>query len=396
MDRCVLLDTHTLFLNAVVQTFLPGVTLAAPKIGISPDLASKITGVSLPPMTAPALCGRTVSNPSSSFVSRDSIWRVNWYDLPVAIGIAGIRGGIVTVQLSYFEQERTQFQELVIFRQDEAAAVMEMLKEATHGDRGATLRMAASIQTGWVKKVGATRWDDLVLDRSVVDLVKNDFETFFQREEWFRRHRIPFRRGYLLHGPPGNGKTSVIRAMLNGSELEAFTFNFFVAKIDDNDLGELFECAAENAPSMIILEDVDRAFPKNSEDCRRSPISLQQMLNCLDGFRKIDGVQLYCCDSLKHHLPTILMNLDGVDPGDVGVMLDVDYNIATRTGLHCAPLVHTQLGTVERDGGARFSIGAFNTEAEVDTAVAAIADISKWARKRATKSRQLLSATRMS
>ena len=81
----------------------------------------------------------------------------------------------------------------------------------------------------------------------------------------------------------------------------------------------------------------------------------------VDGFRQIEGVQLYCCDSLENHLSTILMNLEGEDPGDVGVMLDVDHNIATRTGLHCAPLVHTQLGTIRRDGGVRFSIGAFNT-----------------------------------
>ncbi len=111
----------------------------------------------------------------------------------------------------------------------------------------------------------------------------------------------------------------------------------------------------------------------------------------VDGLRQIEGVQLYCCDSLENHLPTILMNLENTDPGDVGVMLDVDHNIATRTGLHCAPLVHMQLGTVERDGGVRFSIGAFNTEAEVDAAIAAIADIAKWTRERASKSRQLKS-----
>jgi selenocysteine lyase/cysteine desulfurase len=79
------------------------------------------------------------------------------------------------------------------------------------------------------------------------------------------------------------------------------------------------------------------------------------------------------------------MNLEGVDPGDVGVMLDVDHNLATRTGLHCAPLVHAQLGTVPRDGGVRFSIGAFNTEPEVDAAIAGIADIAQWAHQRATK-----------
>jgi selenocysteine lyase/cysteine desulfurase len=101
-----------------------------------------------------------------------------------------------------------------------------------------------------------------------------------------------------------------------------------------------------------------------------------------DGLRAIEGVKLYCCDNLDNHLSTILMNLEGVDPGDVGVMLDVDHNIAVRTGLHCAPLVHRQLGTEETDGGVRFSVGAFNTETDIAAAVAAIEDIAQWTHNR--------------
>ena len=107
----------------------------------------------------------------------------------------------------------------------------------------------------------------------------------------------------------------------------------------------------------------------------------------VDGLRQIEGAKLYCCDSLENHLSTILMNIEGMDPGDVGVMLDVDYNIATRTGLHCAPLVHTQLGTAAGHGGVRFSVGAFNTEEDVDAAIAAVGEITKWAHDRAIKSR---------
>ena len=105
----------------------------------------------------------------------------------------------------------------------------------------------------------------------------------------------------------------------------------------------------------------------------------------VEGLRVIEGVQLYCCDSLQNHLSTILMNIAGVDPGDVGIMLDVDHNIATRTGLHCAPLVHQQLGLVESHGGVRFSVGAFNTEADVEAAIHAVSEIARWARERAHK-----------
>jgi len=119
------------------------------------------------------------------------------------------------------------------------------------------------------------------------------------------------------------------------------------------------------------------------ENIHRQEMALARKL--VDGLQKIEGVKLYCCDSLDDHLSTILMNLEGVDPGDVGVMLDVDHNIATRTGLHCAPLVHKQLGTESTHGGVRFSIGAFNTEEDVAAAIAAIEDIAEWAHERQSK-----------
>ena len=96
----------------------------------------------------------------------------------------------------------------------------------------------------------------------------------------------------------------------------------------------------------------------------------------VEGLREIDGVRLYCCDSLRNHLPTITVNIEGVDAGDVGTILDVDHNVATRTGLHCAPLVHEQLGTVKLHGGVRFSIGPFNTGEHIDAAVRGVAEIA--------------------
>ncbi len=102
----------------------------------------------------------------------------------------------------------------------------------------------------------------------------------------------------------------------------------------------------------------------------------------VNGLRQVENVRLYCCDSLENHLSTVMLNIDGLDAADVGTMLDVNSNIATRTGLHCAPLVHTQLGTTRIHGGVRFSIGAFNTQEQVDIAVAAVTEIARWDKAR--------------
>ena len=72
-------------------------------------------------------------------------------------------------------------------------------------------------------------WDSVVLDPSVVQLVRNDFESFFRREHWFREHGLPFRRGYLFYGPPGNGKTTVIKVMASHPAITALTFDFGVS-----------------------------------------------------------------------------------------------------------------------------------------------------------------------
>jgi selenocysteine lyase/cysteine desulfurase len=100
------------------------------------------------------------------------------------------------------------------------------------------------------------------------------------------------------------------------------------------------------------------------------------------GIKDIEGVTVYCAQSLDNHLSTIAMNIAGLDAKDVGIMLDVDHNIATRTGLHCAPLVHKQIGTLELHGAVRFSIGAFNTEEHIDKAIAGVADIAEFALKK--------------
>lgn len=95
-----------------------------------------------------------------------------------------------------------------------------------------------------------------------------------------------------------------------------------------------------------------------------------------DGLAALEGVTLYCQEDLAHHIAVLAFNVAGLEPQDVGMMLDVDHQIACRTGLHCAPLVHEQLGTAAH-GAVRFSLGPFNTEEQVETAVGAVKEIAQ-------------------
>ena len=95
-----------------------------------------------------------------------------------------------------------------------------------------------------------------------------------------------------------------------------------------------------------------------------------------EGLASIKGVTLYCADSMENHLPVFSFNMKGYKPFDAGALLDVDHDVAVRTGLHCAPLVHVGLGTAESGGAIRASLGPFSTEEDVRRGVEAFEEMA--------------------
>jgi len=119
---------------------------------------------------------------------------------------------------------------------------------------------------------------------------------------------------------------------------------------------------------------------KGLEAVHREEMRLAGIL--LEGLKAVPRVTTYCLDSLEDHIAVLSFNVEGMDAADVGTMLDVDFGIACRTGLHCAPLVHERLGTDKVHGSVRFGIGPFNTEEHIRTAVEAVGKIASRPLKR--------------
>ena len=89
----------------------------------------------------------------------------------------------------------------------------------------------------------------------------------------------------------------------------------------------------------------------------------------------LDGIRIYCADDTCNHVGLLTVTVAGIAPEDVGAILDADFGIAVRTGLHCAPLVHRSLNTFPH-GSVRFSLGPFNTDADIDHALNAMTRIT--------------------
>lgn len=95
-----------------------------------------------------------------------------------------------------------------------------------------------------------------------------------------------------------------------------------------------------------------------------------------EGVKAIPGVKVYGDFSGKERCPIVTLNIRDYDSSEVSDELLMTYDISTRPGAHCAPLMHEALGTVEQ-GAVRFSFSHFNTEEEIDTAIRAVKELAE-------------------
>lgn len=85
----------------------------------------------------------------------------------------------------------------------------------------------------------------------------------------------------------------------------------------------------------------------------------------IEGLNEIYGLKMYLPKNLSNHTSIVSFNIGGYNPNELGEVLDQDFNIAIRTGYHCAPLIHDFLGTKDKGGTLRVSLSYFNTEEDI-------------------------------
>ena len=288
MEDAILLELDFPIVQAAATHLLSGVRLCRDDSSSVHALRKLVQSVDLPPDGYPAFQVHLVRESRGRLASRRRVVEAEWQDGPASLRLRGFAEPLVAVSIPILQAGRAveEICDCVILRRSSAASFLEFIQRTRRRRDASYLYIYGSGH----QRVGRYTWDDLVLSQSVVQLIRKDFETFFQRESWFRTRRLPFRRGYLFHGPPGNGKTSVLRAMLNGSKLDGHSIAWFSDKTDDCHLERMFQMAASDAPSLIVLEDIDRAFPRIPTQLAPTRVSLSHLLNCLDGLGTQEGV----------------------------------------------------------------------------------------------------------
>ena len=100
----------------------------------------------------------------------------------------------------------------------------------------------------------------------------------------------------------------------------------------------------------------------------------------LEGLTDIPGVKIFGCRDAHRQTPVISFTIDGVSPSEAALILNENFGIMCRPGLHCAPSAHRTIGTFP-EGTIRFSMGYFNTETEIELAIDAVARTASRNRK---------------
>ncbi|KAI0372629.1 P-loop containing nucleoside triphosphate hydrolase protein [Pilatotrama ljubarskyi] len=157
----------------------------------------------------------------------------------------------------------------------------------------------------------------IILDPGVIDLVLNDAKDFLASKAWYAERGIPHRRGYLLYGAPGSGKTSLIHSIAGELNLDVYILSLTRLGLDDTSLSSTI--ADLPTQCIVLVEDIDAAFhqgvkraiadPEKEQQEGRDPkhggkganepaasigrITLSGLLNALDGIAAQEGRILF-------------------------------------------------------------------------------------------------------
>lgn len=138
-------------------------------------------------------------------------------------------------------------------------------------------------------------------------------------------------------------------------------------------LPDKYESGTHNTPGIAGLCAGIKFINKvGISNIRKHESELTQRF--LESLKNIEQVKVYGTKDISKQAPVISINIDDIGSSEISYILDQTFEIATRSGLHCAPVAHRTLGTMEQ-GTVRFSFGYFNTNEEIDTAAAAIEQI---------------------
>jgi chaperone BCS1 len=142
-------------------------------------------------------------------------------------------------------------------------------------------RVAVYMNNTWEwRKLGETDnkiFDNIALPGNSMESLKNDLNTFIANKSWYTKRGIPYKRGYLFYGPPGNGKTSLAFAIASFTKRRVYTLS--LGSLEGSSVVQLISSMDEKA--VLLIEDIDVVY--NGRTATGTKVDFAVLLNILNG-----------------------------------------------------------------------------------------------------------------
>ena len=188
--------------------------------------------------------------------------------------------------------------------------------------------------------------ESVILDAGVKERIVRDVQDFLASSKWYHDAGIPYRRGYLLHGPPGTGKSSFIQALAGHLDYDIAILNLSERGLTDDRLSHLLTKIPPR--TLVLLEDVDVAFGRRTQTApdgyQGANVTFSGLLNALDGVASAEERIIFLTTNHVDRLDEAL-----VRPGRV----DMTVRLGEATHYQVEELWNRFYGSLDTDGKYR-------------------------------------------
>ncbi|KAG0313743.1 hypothetical protein BGZ99_008600 [Dissophora globulifera] len=216
------------------------------------------------------------------------IWMYRERVRPAGSTVASAGAAVENITISTLGRSRHVIQSLIT----------EAQRKFIDRDQARTVIFQADQYGAWRRTKSRPKrpLDTIVMEPKLKTHIVEDAKEFFASESWYSERGLPFRRGLLLYGTPGTGKTSFIHALAGELGLNIYVVNLSSKNLTDDTLSEL----VSDTPSrcLLLIEDVDAAFVQRESKDAATGITFSGLLNSVDGVSAQEGRML--CMTTNH------------------------------------------------------------------------------------------------
>lgn len=171
---------------------------------------------------------------------------------------------------------------------------------------------------GWVyeSSIPKRRFDSIFLKEDHVNKIKEPIDLFINKDTYkdYNKHGIPYKMNIMLHGPPGAGKTSLIHSIASECEANICVLNINSDLKEEAMIDAISQVNEDDKKSILVLEDIDCIFvDRKTNDSLKNNITMNGILNCLDGFNNPEGLIVIMTTNFPDKLDDALLRCGRID-----------------------------------------------------------------------------------